>query len=307
MTEHENTIPVWRYDVTETNFPCGCCSPTLAMEGGLWTCQRKTSSSSYKSWFVIDDEVDLTQPHDVRMCNGTCTDIYHQQYYQLAQCEMNGETWGDLMQTWNEERKAMMTQEEKIALVEQERAADAETNRLAPLIQFRKFIMQKAEQKALSSRYGCNKGRKENKPCPDLYTPDHRHPTTLGVSSECWAHEVTDPMTYEFINPKTKEFLPLAESYGIKEHMKSKKSTVKQNMNGEWVLVHVVHVCWNQHPGDAGWKEQWMTDYRYKEPVVGGDGVDGTNWFQANTNPIRTQNRTSNYTNKGSPQGNKRR
>lgn len=307
MTEHDYATPVWRYDESESNFPCGCCSPTHAMEGGLWTCQRKmTSDTPYKSWFVIDDELDLTKPHDMRMCNGTCGNAFHAEFYQLAQCDMKGETWGDLLQTWDEERLGEMTAQERATLIAQEKAAEAESNRLAPLIQFRKFVMGKAEHKALSSRYSTNKGRKENRPCPDLYTPDHRKPTTPGVTSECWAHEVTDPMTKEFINPITKEYLPLAASYHIRELVDSKKAVVLKNTEGEWVLKHVVHVCWNQHPGEAGWLDQWMTDHSYQPPSAG--GIHSTNWFQTNTNQNRRpQNKTSSTTNTGAKNYQKRR
>jgi hypothetical protein len=279
MTDTETSAPIWRYDPTEKTFPCGCCSPTHAMEDGLWTCQRRTSTMGFQSWRIIDEDIDLTLPHDIMVCNGRCGDPWHAQLYEIEQCEMKGQTWADLLQTWDDTRMSEMTFEELAALEAERKAAEEKAERLAPLIKLRKTMMDDAEEKRLTSNYTTNKNKKLPKPCKWLYSCEERNgkneATTMAVSSECWSHEFTDPLTYEFMNPTTKELLPLADSYNIKRLIAEDKVYARPNKCGEYVLVHRVRCCWNQHPFESGWKDEWWTDRTYTEV-----GMNGGNWIQ---------------------------
>jgi len=90
----------------------------------------------------------------------------------------------------------------------------------------------KAERVAIRNGAACNRHgakaiQKRAEPCKFLYncqgTP--ARPTTLGVTTECWSHEYTDPKTGAFV---------------------------------------AKHVCDRLHPGEAGWLPEWNTDRRFK-------------------------------------------
>lgn len=89
----------------------------------------------------------------------------------------------------------------------------------------------KAERVAIRVGAACTKRKapinKIAQPCKFLYdcqgTP--ARPTTMRVTTECWSHEYTDPVTGAKI---------------------------------------VKHVCDRMHPGEAGWLPQWNTDRTFK-------------------------------------------
>jgi hypothetical protein len=271
--------PTWVWDPTESTLPCYCCSPTLAMEDGHWTCRRAPTPTGFESWVLLDEAPDLTQKHDITVCNGTCKDPFHKGFMlELAQSDLTGDTWGDLAQTWDEELKAHMTAAEKARLIAEERKANEEAARLAPLIELRGHMMRVSSQRAVKARCKGNVGHKSHLCCKELYSPiktarGDNTPTTLGVSSECWAHEFTDPLTYEFVEPATGRMKPFADSFRINALIAEKKAEVRRNTKGEFVLTHLVRVCWNSHPGESDWKPEWMTNRLHT-----GRGVDATVW-----------------------------
>ena len=89
----------------------------------------------------------------------------------------------------------------------------------------------KAERVAIRVGAMCTKRRSEivkvAQPCKFLYncqgTP--ARPTTLSVTTECWSHEYTDPVT---------------------------GATIAK------------HVCDRMHPGEEGWLHEWDTDRNFR-------------------------------------------
>ena len=89
----------------------------------------------------------------------------------------------------------------------------------------------KAERVAIRVGAMCTKRRAEiakvAQPCKFLYncqgTP--ARPTTLSVTTECWSHEYTDPVTGAKI---------------------------------------AKHVCDRMHPGEEGWLREWSTDRNFR-------------------------------------------
>jgi hypothetical protein len=278
--------PTWVWDPTENTLPCYCCSPTLAMEDGRWTCRRAPTPTGSESWVLLDEAPDLTQPHDLHVCDGTCKDPLHASYIlKLAQSDLTGETWGDLAQTWDEELKAHMTAAEKARLIAEERKAAEEAARLQPLIELRSHMMRVSQQRAVKARCKGNVGLKKDCPCKELYSPmksakNDNTPTTLHVSSECWAHEFTDPLSEEFVDAKTGRMKPFADGFRINVLKAEGKVDVRQVTMSDgtkvFKVIHLVHVCWNQHPDEKNWKDEWKANRLYT-----GRGVDANVWRRA--------------------------
>jgi hypothetical protein len=241
---------------------------------------------------VLDQAPDLTQPHDITVCDGTCKDPFHKGFMlELAHSTFLGKTWGDLVQTWDERRVAQMGAAERAKLEAAQREAEAKAERLAPLFALRKQMMDGAKKKQMQRNLKGNDKKRVLKPCFQLYSPEvshktketalgtHRHvsePTTLGISSECWAHEFTDPLTYEFVDAKTGKVLPMGDDYRTNQLIAEGKVYIKRNGMGEFVLIHKVHCCWNLHPGDSEWKPVWFTNR-----LDDGRPANGSNWRTA--------------------------
>lgn len=204
--------------------PCRCCSMMMALgEEGHWFC-----ATSNRKWLMLDEEPDMSRPHSEGVCLGNCCRYHPLMNVEAARWKRGmaiGLSWGDL---WAEEdalREAEMTAEEKAsreaALKEEE-----ERNKLAAIAAIQ---ARKAERVAV--RVGVYRKhaviQKVQQPCKFLYdckgTP--ARPTTRRVTTECWSHEYTDPVT------------------------------------GERVCKHV---CDRMHPGEPGWCPEWDGNPSYR-------------------------------------------
>jgi hypothetical protein len=228
-----NTIPtkspIWVFN--EDSFPCKCCNPAVAMDDGKWTCL-----TTNVSWLVVDEQPDLTKPHEPCVCDGSCGDKFHKGLYlTFAYADVIGLTWGDLYWLWSREELSQLSPEEiaKRNAEEAERQAREEAQK--ELESLSSKLAEKARNHEIKAHYKCNKGKKENYPCKYLYScvgerkTGGAKPTTLHISSECWSHSYTDPLTGQRIEK---------------------------------------HACWNLHPGEEGWCKEWETNRLYKPELT---------------------------------------
>lgn len=201
------------------------------MDGGKWTCL-----SNKVSWLVVDEIPDLTKKHDACVCDGSCGDVFHKgTYLTFAYAQVIGLTWGDLYWLWNREELSKLSAEEitKRNAEEAERLAREEAQR--DLESLSAKLAEKARNHEIKAHYKCNKGKKENYPCKYLYScvgerkTGGAKPSTLHISSECWSHAYTDPLTGERVEK---------------------------------------HACWNLHPGEEGWCKEWETNRLFKPEIV---------------------------------------
>lgn len=210
--------PVWVFN--EDSFPCSCCNPAVAMEGGLWTCLREKGS-----WIVLDELPDLSVPHCAAVCDGTCGDVFHRGIYLLmAYSETLGLTWGDVDYLCTKEELAKLSEAERAAREAEEEARRRREEAEAELKALSAKLASKARDHEIKAGYTCNKGKKEMRPCKYLYSCEGdrksggARPTTLHISSECWSHAYTDPTTGQRVEK---------------------------------------HCCWYLHPGEEGWLKEW--------------------------------------------------
>ena len=256
--------PVWSFD--EYALPCKCCSPAAAMENGLWIC-----SSAHKLWYV-DDKPDLTQPHPMEVCDGSCSNPLHRgSYLIIARCLLVGMELADALDLAEAVELASMTPKARKALEEKEKVRlaalakeEAEEARIAPMLALHNAQMDVMHRHAVSSRYKGNVGRKECAPCRSLYTwqRDRKCCGTNHISSECWSHEFVDGLTTEFINEATGSLLPLAGKYGIQKAVNNKEASIVRK-NGKFVLLWTPHNCWMLHPGEQGWLKEWEQNRKF--------------------------------------------
>lgn len=229
--------PVWL--TSDPYLPCDCCHESYAFENGVWTCKRGPK------WFVYEQEPDLTQPHDMMICNGKCNNPLHTySNILLSYSRMNGDTWGDLARMFEEEELGKLSEEERKKKLaedeekERQREAGKEkeylSNKVAAKVRDHEIIancrMLKLK-KETGSQEELEKKIKQPFPCKWLYDckGDRKtggaKPTTLHISTECWSHIYHDPATGKRMEPK---------------------------------------VCFMLHPGEPGWKKQWETNRLYK-------------------------------------------
>lgn len=167
-------------------------------------------------------------PHHADDCPGDCRQhpLLRGATLEFHHAEKSGQRWGDI---WYREflvAAAAETLEERLARQNREAAAAAR-RQLELESEIRRHAVDLVSTKA---KTGLKRGQAvQKKPCPckmlyscqgDKSTGGAR-PTTLHVSSECWAHEYVDPLT--------------------------KKRVVK-------------HVCPWLHPGEEGWLKEWETN-----------------------------------------------
>lgn len=172
-------------------------------------------------------------PHSAETCEGNCS---AHPLLRGAVLEMHlavqeyGMRWGDLLYFEEQQKLAAETLEERLA--RQNRAAAEEARRMLLLESERR--RHEADLVATRAKTGLRRGEAVQKrpiPCKKLYScqgdksTGGARPTTLHVSSECWAHEYTDPVT--------------------------KKRVVK-------------HVCPWLHPGEEGWYSEWEQNRLYQ-------------------------------------------
>lgn len=218
-------------DIEDDNGPCTCCSATHAMDDGLWICY-----STQRAWLVLDTPPDMSLPHALELCTGEGCRFHPLMNPELAaftQAVTSGMSWGDIL--YDEERAALAREtpaqkaarEAKFLREERERQLACEAARM----------QKEAEMVEFRSKMGLKRGeapRKASIPCKKLYSccgdkkTGGAKPTTLHVSSECWAWEYTDPRDGRKKTPRT----------------------------CPWI-----------HPGEDGWHAEWMTDRNWKPPT----------------------------------------
>lgn len=223
LPSYEDNWALWRY--IDDAPPCRCCSIMSAIDDGMWHC-----ASSGRRWLLLDEPLDLTQPHHEGLCKGNCrfhpmnnADMARWQRGMLA-----GLGWGDL---WAEEealRESRLSAEAKAARDAAREAALLEQERKDAIERETRERERKADRVAIRVGVFCKqKAQKVHQPCKFLYncqgTP--ARPTTRRVTTECWSYEYTDPVTGKRMAP---------------------------------------HVCDRMHPGEPGWCAEWDGNPSYK-------------------------------------------
>ena len=196
-------------------YPCTCCSPQSAWDGDRWNCSKR-------SWILMDTPPDLSQPHDSMICEGSCGNPLHSlSIFDKAALFDIG--FGDLLLFWEEEAFAALSPAEQARIVAKKDADFAEEEALRPIKIESYRIAEKARSHEIMAH--CKGAKpKQMRPCKYLYSCDGdrktggARPTTLHITSECWSHSYTDPLTKKVISK---------------------------------------HACWFVHPGEAGWCKEW--------------------------------------------------
>ncbi len=196
-------------------YPCSCCSPQSAWDGDRWTC-------SHREWLLLESAPDFTIPHSHLLCEGRCGNLLHS-FFILDKCELFGLGFGDITLHWEEEALAKMSAAERAARAAAEEEKWAKEAALAPIRMEALHIANKARSHEIAAH--CKNAKpKQMRPCKYLYSCEGdrktggARPTTLHISSECWTHSYTDPLTKKVISK---------------------------------------HACWFLHPGEAGWCKEW--------------------------------------------------
>jgi hypothetical protein len=220
-------------------------------DDGKWRCEK-----TGLKWHILESELDLSKPHPMGLCSGNSCPFHPLITPSVAlfnNANEGGVGWGDIL--YEEEMAARMkeTAAEKAA-----REAKARREEHMRQLEYEVYRMEKeAENVAFRAKLGLKRGeapRKASIPCKKLYscvgdkkTGKGAFPTTMHVSSECWAWEYKDPLSKKKVCP---------------------------------------HTCPWLHPGEEGWRDEWMTDRTWKPPT-GAAAVD--NWRAAGGGPRNTQ------------------
>lgn len=218
--------PIWL--TTNVWLPCDCCVADFAYTDGIWSCKRGPK------WFVMDREPDLSKPHDIRMCNARCGNPFHIESSVLfAWGEMNGLGWGDVDYILEKEEESRLAPEELQRLEAEKEAKRVKEEEEAEKKHLSSKLACKVREHEIKAHYKCNQGKKEMRPCKYLYSCEGdrktggARPTTKHISSECWSHAYTDPVTGQRIEK---------------------------------------NVCWFLHPGEEGWRKEWVRDRNFVPP-----------------------------------------
>lgn len=220
-------------DIENDNAPCRCCSATQAMEcnGDVWACYK-----SERAWLILDTPPDMSLPHELELCDGHNCRYHPLHYPELAsftQAVTSGMKWGDLLYEDDMAALAKETPAQKAAREAKSLREDRERQLACEAARMQK----EAEMVEFRSKMGLKRGeapRKASIPCKKLYSccgdkkTGGAKPTTLHVSSECWAWEYTDPRDGRIKAPRTCPWL---------------------------------------HPGEEGWHAEWMKDRTWKDPT----------------------------------------
>ncbi len=232
---HYNVYRCWVLfaDIENGNAPCRCCSPIDAIEGNgdIWACYK-----SERAWLIVNEAPDMSLPHPIELCDGDHCPFHRLQTPELAsftQAVTSGMSWGDLSYEDEQLALAAETPAQKAAREAKLRKAEYE----AKLRLEAARMERETELVELRAKMGLKRGeapRKASIPCKKLYScvgdksTGGAKPTTMHVSSECWAWEYTDPRD------------------------KKKKCP---------------HKCPWIHPGEEGWHEEWMKNRTWKAPT----------------------------------------
>lgn len=211
-------------DIDAGRNPCACCSPMNAWtDDDIWVCR-----GTQQQWRILDQPVDLRQPHPVGYCDGNRCPFHPlltpttAELGRVVECGMS---WGDLV--YEDERAALAAEtpaqkaarEAKYQAEQQKFQLDLEARRMEKL----------AEMNEFRSKKGLRKGEKLEKvacPCKQLYSCVGKpaRPTTLHVSSQCFGWDYTDP-------------------FGVRRTPKT---------------------CIWLHPGEEGWQKEWDTNRNWR-------------------------------------------
>ncbi len=196
-------------------YPCSCCSPQSAWEDGYWNCSKR-------SWHLFDSPPDLSQPHRSEICEGKCGNPLHSLYI-FEKAVLFGIGFGDLLLFWEEEAFAALSPDEQKRVIAEKEAARVKEEALLPIKMESYRIAEKARSHEITAH--CKGAKpKQMRPCKYLYScvGDRKtggaRPTTLHITTECWTHSYTDPLTKKVISK---------------------------------------HACWFLHPGEPGWCKEW--------------------------------------------------
>jgi hypothetical protein len=221
-------------------YPCSCCHHMTALdsEDGYWTCKRG------RRWLLLgDDEAPPSWPS-----NPICRPLM-----RWLRAEVAGISWGELVQQELDLELAAETPRERAIRL----AREQEAERQAALRELAARQAWEADMVGLRAKKGLKKGdsiKKIPQPCKKLYSCEGdkkcggAKPTTLHVSSECWAHEYT--------------------------HAQTGKRVVK-------------HECPWLHPDEEGWHAEWDTNRNFRPAAAAGGGAGGGNRFAALGGPRR--------------------
>jgi hypothetical protein len=215
--------PVWAFD--EDSTPCSCCWATNAIEGDKWICNETN-----KQWLITDPHASH-DPHTLHSwyeCKGNCPNpLHNDSNLILAQASMRGIGWGDILQIWEDEELAKLSEAEKNAMKQKQEEELAKEEAMYKIDKERRRIEDSVRRHEIVANYKGNKGRKEMRPCRYLYScnGDRKtggaRPSTLHITTECWNYEYHDPITKKLV---------------------------------------ISHTCMHLHPGEEGWCKEWETN-----------------------------------------------
>ena len=210
--------PYWVYNENER--PCSCCDPGHAMDKNMWDC-----SCTERKWLVVDEEPDMTKPHDAELCVGNCAfhPLLTKEVHALTHSELYQTTWGDYSAELEDAIRALETASQKAERLAKESAeAEAEVVKQKAIL-YEVYTRKMADEAMRGVKKGAGP-KKYEKPCRWMVGKDALASRARGEAPCCWAWEYTDPKTNKRMTP---------------------------------------HTCPFQHPGEPGWHNEWLTNNRF--------------------------------------------
>lgn len=183
-------------------------------------------------WEIIIDPLSRESPHSVERCHGISCKYHPVITPEIARWERRmyfaGETWGEIWADEEFEMRRSMSPEDK-AKKEAEEEAELRAKEEQDEIERKAKLCERYVERT-AVRVGVYRKEKLSKimqPCKFLYACEGHpgKPTTNRVTTECWAHEYTDPLTGELKTPR---------------------------------------VCDRIHPDEPGWCKEWDGNPKYR-------------------------------------------
>ena len=179
-----------------------------------------------QEWFVVKQEPDFTKPHEREVCMGDCPfhPLHTKDIHVLSNVELYQTTWGDYMGELETAALASETPEQREQRFAREAKQAEEDKKKMKAVAIESYTRKMGDQ----AMRGVGKGegpKKFDRPCRWMVGPDAAAAHARSEKPCCWAWEYTDPKTNKFMKPRT---------------------------------------CPYQHPDEAGWHEEWLTDPRFK-------------------------------------------
>ena len=204
---------------------CGCCcSWDIIQENGGYTYCLNTT----REWFVVREEPDLTQPHDLEVCMGNCPfhPLLTKDMHVLTNAGLYETTWGDYSMELEAATLASETEEQKAERLQKEfeAAQEAKARQDAILREVYTRRMSDNSTRGVNTKKG-EAPKKLDRPCKWMCGKEAESSKRRGEPPCCWAWEYVDPRTKKFMKP---------------------------------------HTCMYQHPGEQGWHDEWSTDSTWK-------------------------------------------